>query len=89
MGYPQANTVNIQPPPTHETVTMVLADSFGRLNELERKLCEIRDRIESRPPTLEKGTTLQPQQGTLHLSMDIRNATVRLMERCAEIDMLL
>ena len=89
MGYPQASTSLGQPPAPQESVTSVLADSFGRLNELERKLSDLRDRIESRPPTLEKSATIQQQAGALHLSMDIRNATIRLMERCAEIDRIL
>ena len=89
MGYPQATMPSTPPPSQQETVTSVLAQALDRLNEIERKLCDIRDRIEVRQLAPEKVANPQQQPGTLHLSMDIRTATMRVMERCAEIDAIL
>ena len=89
MGYPQASVTSTPPPQPSETVTSVLAQAFDRLIEIEGKLCNIRDRIDARSEQLEKGLVTPQHPGTLHLSMDIRTATMRLLDRCSEIDALL
>ena len=90
MGYPQAVTFgNQEPKPQQETVTSVLGNAFERLMEVERRLSDIREKIQARPSPLEKTAPPQVLPGTLHLSMDIRSSAVRLLERCGEIDSLL
>ena len=89
MGYPQISAAIPQPPQPQETITSVLGNAFERLIEIERRLCDLRDRIESRPQTLDKGMNTPVQTGTLHLSVDIRNTAIRILERCADIDSIL
>ena len=90
MGYPQT-TQSLPPsgPPIQDTLSQLLGASLDRLLELEGHLTTIRDRIQTRPSTLEKNAQPTPTMGVLHQASDIRSAITRILDRCSDIESLL
>ena len=90
MGYSQlAQPATQSGPPVQDTLSQLLGSSFDRLLEIEGHLTTIRDRIQTRPSTLEKNVQPTPTMGVLHQASDIRSAVTRIMDRCSDIESLL
>lgn len=75
--------------PGPEGTSQVLSQTIGHLDEVEKRLMNIRDRIQVMPEKPAESTLGCQPSGVMGQSIDCRNIAMRLVERCNEIESLI
>lgn len=87
MAYPQPGTA-LSTPPSQEPINAVLQQATSTMEDVEKRLNALINRIHSRPDENIKTALAQPC-GLMNQSLNLRNISSRSLENVAQLENLL